>query len=127
MTQEDAVNYWLTSAEHNCQVAKDLFESGHYDWSLFMWHLVIEKTLKAILASRGHKPYPIHDLARLADKAELSLSKEKVAVLEEITTFNLEARYDDYKFKFYKKATQEFTTKWVKKAQKIYQCLKKQL
>ncbi len=39
----------------------------------------------------------------------------------EITTFNISARYDDYKFKFYKKATREFTDKWLKIGKELHE------
>ena len=104
-----------------------MFKTGHYDWSLFMWHLVIEKTLKAILSSKNKTVLPIHDLVRLAEKADLSLSDSYTDDLAEITTFNLEARYDDYKFKFYKKATKKFASTWAQKTEEIFKWLKQQL
>lgn len=46
-----------------------------------------------------------------AEKAGLSLDDEKLDLLEEISDFNLESRYPDEKFTFYKKCTPEFTGK----------------
>jgi len=40
--------------------------------------------------------------------------------LTEISTFNIAARYDDYKFKFYKKATHEYAKKWLAVSKKLY-------
>ena len=39
-----------------------------------------------------------------------SLKKD---VLDTISTFNLRARYDDYKMEFHKKCSHDFTEKWV--------------
>jgi len=42
---------------------------------------------------------PIHNLNRLAESAELSeeLAAERVDLLAELTAYNIEARYGDYK------------------------------
>lgn len=57
-------------------------------------------------------PLPIHGLLRLAEVAGVSLSHEQREQLREINTFNVEARYDDYKLKFYKKATKKYAEMW---------------
>jgi len=47
--------------------------------------------------------------------------------LRQISLFNLDARYEDYKEEFYKKATKKYTLKWINIAERIYQWLKKQI
>ena len=34
-------------------------------------------------------------------------------ILNTLSTFNLRARYDDYKMEFHKKCTKKFTKKWI--------------
>lgn len=121
MTQVEAVSYWLISAQRNLETAQDMFKTNHYDWCLFMWHLVIEKSLKAVISKQGKTPLATHNLTRLVDQAGLKLSDDKQDNLKEITSFNLETRYDDYKFAFYKKANKSFAQKWVKICQNLYQ------
>jgi len=123
MTQRDAVNYWLTSAKQNFRTAQDLIKTGHYDWALFMWHLVIEKMLKVAISQKGKTPIATHNLTKLAKQADLEFTEKHEKYLKEITGFNLEARYDDYKFTFYKKATKKFATKWITICEEIYQWL----
>ena len=127
MTQSQAARHWLKSAKRNVKVAEDSFKAGHYDWSLFFWHLVLEKTLKGLIINRGKIPPPVHNLRYLAKTAGLNLTKRLDKNLKEITGFNLEARYDDYKFKFYKKATSEFTKKWAQICREAYQWLLKKI
>jgi len=91
---------------------------------LFMWHLAIEKILKARIIFQDKQPLYIHDLSRLAKEAEIELLPELVAQLNEITTYNIEARYDNIKYAFYKKATKEYTTKWIATCRQIYQFIK---
>jgi len=127
MSKKEAINYWLQAAQRDKKAALDMFESGHYNWSLFLWHLVVEKTIKGLIVKVDQEILPIHDLIRLAQIADLKLSEEQKAVLREITTFNIEARYDDYKEQFYKKATKEFASKWVQEAEEMQQWLVKQI
>ncbi|NCN24345.1 MAG: HEPN domain-containing protein [Candidatus Pacebacteria bacterium] len=123
MTQKAAVQFWTTSADHNLKVATSNFKAGHYDWALFFWHLVIEKSLKAAISRKGQTPIATHNLIKLSNQIKLPLTDKYEEYLKEITSFNLEARYDDYKFSFYKKATKEYTTNWVKICKEIYKWL----
>lgn len=55
-----------------------------------------------------------HNLLMLAKKGDLELTEQNVEHLAEINTFNIEARYPDDKFRFYKKCTVAFTEKHIK-------------
>ena len=44
----------------------------------------------------------MHDLLRLAEKANIKLNEEKQDILDVITAFNINARYHDYKQAFYR-------------------------
>ena len=110
MEQIDIVNYWVETANLDYLTMLNLYESKDYHWSLFMGHLVIEKLLKAIYVKRNDdQPPRIHDLLRLAERAKVQTIDEQMDILDLITTFNINARYPDYKQSFYKKCTQEFT------------------
>ncbi|MGA2090806.1 MAG: HEPN domain-containing protein [Endomicrobiales bacterium] len=54
------MHYWLQSARHDWDAAQSLLKSGKYDWSLFLGHLVIEKSLKAywVRDNKGDAPPP---------------------------------------------------------------------
>lgn len=52
---------------------------------------------------------------RIAEKAKLDLSEDQKDFLLEVTSFNIKARYPDYKYKFYKKATMEFSEGYIQK------------
>lgn len=127
MTQKEAVQYWRQSARRNHQVAKDLIEIKRYDWSLFLYHLTIEKLLKACVIQAGTVPPYTHDLLKLAKLANLFLTDEYRAWLEEIAKFNIEARYEEEKIAFYKKANVEFTKKWSSNCEKIIKWLKQNI
>jgi HEPN domain-containing protein len=88
--------------------------------------LSIEKALKAvIIKSTKTAPPLIHDLVRLAEKAAVTLSEAQKNELAEITSFNIAARYDDYKLSFRKKAKKQFSLKYLRKTKKVLQWLRK--
>jgi HEPN domain-containing protein len=110
MTKIEKVTYWITSAEHDWLVTGHLFEKQDYSHALFLAHLTLEKILKALFVYHNDQVPPFtHRLPYLAEKAELILSTAQLELLEIATDFNLEARYPDEKFSFYKKCTREFT------------------
>ena len=66
---------------------------------------MVEKLIKAVYAKRSddYKSVPYsHDLLYLAEKAGLELSDEMLKNLAVITSFNIQARYPDYKKAFCK-------------------------
>ncbi len=127
MSKEESINHWFEAAERDSLTADDMYKLGHYSWSLFLWHLVIEKIIKCLIVKKGKEVLLVHDLVRLASIAELSLTEEQKLILREITTFNIEARYDDYKEQFYKKATREYAAIWRGNSKEMYKWIKEQL
>ena len=110
MTKEEHIKYWLDSAEHDLETSDTLFETGKYDWSLFVGHLVLEKILKAIFVkNNGNKiPPKLHNLVRLSGLSFIKLDENKKVILDKISDFNIEVRYPEYKNEFYKTCTKEF-------------------
>ena len=49
------LNYWQAAARRDRETAQSLLELKRYDWSLFIYHLALEKLLKAF---RHHIPNP---------------------------------------------------------------------
>ena len=125
-TVQEVVKYWLTASKEDFDSAEILFQNKKYHHALFFCHLSIEKMLKAIIVkSTKTAPPLIHDLIRLAEKAKLPLSEAQMNELAEITTFNIDARYDDYKLSFRKKAKKQFSLKYLKKTREMLQWLTK--
>lgn len=120
-------SFWMTEAEEALQVADHLMERGDYSYALFFGHLAIEKLLKAlyVVKQEDHAP-PIHNLLRLAKLTGISVTDDKMEVLIEISAFNIEARYPDFKRAFRKKCDAEYTGKQIKKIKEVYQWLKEQ-
>jgi HEPN domain-containing protein len=116
MSKEEKITYWVKSSGKDWKAASHLFEKGDYAYSLFFGHLTIEKLLKAIIVEKLNEVPPYtHRLVSLAEKVGLDMSSKRLELLEVITDFNLEARYPDEKFSFFKKCTREFTEEHLKK------------
>lgn len=126
--KDKIISYWVESSDNNYDTMEHLLSSGDYHWALFIGHLVIEKLLKAeYVKTFGEHAVFTHDLLRLAYKCKLDLTQEQQDWLDRITTFNINARYDDYKRNFYLLCTPEFTREWIEKIKQLRLWLKKKL
>lgn len=113
--KETLIEYWAKSSKMDFEAALDLLNSKKYPHSLFFAHLSVEKLLKAFYVKAKEEHSPItHNLLMLAKKSGLELNDLQVDQFAEMNTFNIEARYPDQKFIFYKKCTPEFTKKYFK-------------
>ena len=111
---EKIIQFWKESSNQNYETMQHLMQSKDYNWALFLGHLVIEKLLKALYVKKHQKhPLFIHDLLRLSQKVVLELTEQQEEWLDEISTFNLNTRYDTYKQEFRNRCTFEFTTHWI--------------
>ena len=122
------VKHWIDTSEDDFQTMLSLFDSKSYGWSLFLGHISIEKLLKAYYVSKYKKHAAFtHNLYRLAELNELELTDEYADWLDKITSFNLNARFDDYKREFYSLCTLDFTKEWIEKIKTIRSWIKQML
>jgi len=124
MNPLESVSYWLKCAKEDYKVMEHLFEKEDYHYCLFLGHLLLEKTLKAyyIKMIGSHAPFT-HSLTFLAAQSGLKLQEDQASLLEAVNQFNLEARYPDKKFEFYKICTKEFAGDYVDRIKDFYQWL----
>ncbi len=126
MDKQELIDYWINSSDRDFKTMQNLFKKKDYSWALFIGHLVIEKLLKAYFVKNVDVKHPFgHDLLRLAVQAKLELSEEQKDILDTISAFNINARYDDYKMQFYKMCTKEFTKEWINKIKGFREWIKK--
>jgi len=125
MEKSDLVKFWLDSAAEDLEVCKSLFEKKHYSWCLFIGHLVLEKTLKALWLNNYYpEPHPwIHNLAKLAQQIPLQLTEEKNNFLLDVNNFYLSGRYPEDKKEFYKICNRKYAQKNLKAIKDFYQWL----
>jgi len=91
---------------------RNLLKSSDNHWALFIGHIVVEKLLKALVVQKNKEGFVVprsHDLLLLAEKANLEINEQRADILDLISTFNINARYPDYKRGFYQKCTDDYT------------------
>lgn len=122
------VNHWIETSDDDFETMLSLYHSKSYGWSLFLGHISTEKLLKALYVKRFKKHAPFtHNLYRLGELTGLEMTEEYADWFDEITSFNLNARYDDYKKEFYKLCTPEYTKNWIEKIKIIRTWIKEML
>lgn len=125
---EETIRHWISRSEQDFETMIHLYDSKDYHWALFIGHLVIERLLKALVVKRtkSHPPFT-HDLRRLSKLSGDDFNDEQKRHLDTITTFNLNARYDDYKLDFYNKCTADFAEKWISNIKTLREWIKERL
>ena len=125
---EKIVRHWIDTSEKDYKTMQNLLKSGDYSWAMFLGHLVLGKLLKAhyVKNQRKHALFT-HDLLRLATNAGLKIDEETEEWLDDISTFNINARYDTYKQDFYKLCTKDFANMWSERIENIRLWLIKEL
>jgi len=128
VTQQESIKIWIDGYKDALDTAQKLFASKKFNHSLFFLHLALEKLFKAIYVSKKDEAPPYtHDLIILAEKCSIDISKDQKTQLAEISEFNVSARYEDYKYRMYKKATEEYTTEWFKIGESLLEKLNNEL
>ena len=118
--KEELQKAQLKSAKEDFKIVEDLVGMKHCQWARFLYHIAIEKVLKAnyIKIKDQYSP-PVHKLVKLAQDCKLVLTEAQINDLKEMTMFHIEASYDVIKDKLYKKATKEFTLKYFEITKKL--------
>lgn len=91
---EKQIEHWRTGAKEDLAVALQLVSQGKIRHGLFFAHLSLEKTLKAhVCHTTNNLAPPTHNLSRLADMAEVSLTDVNRDLLAVVNGYNIEGRY----------------------------------
>ncbi len=126
MNRDEQICYWVDTSDKDYNAMKNLFNNGDYHWALFISHLILEKLFKALFIVKNiDKPIPkTHDLNLLAQKCNVEISEDIADLLDLFTTFNINSRYPDYKYNFYKLCTKDFTNGKIKELEELRKWLK---
>jgi HEPN domain-containing protein len=89
------ISYWLDLADYDLETAEAMLKTGRYLYVGFMCHQVVEKGLKAVIASTGQEPPYIHNLSRLGEKAGLyqRMSPDQRDFVDSLEPLNIQGRY----------------------------------
>ncbi|MEW6215596.1 MAG: HEPN domain-containing protein [Nitrospirota bacterium] len=99
---------WLQSADYDLKTALSLLKNKRYIYVIFMCHLALEKTLKAIL-SEMYKELPpyTHNLNRLMEMGNISLPEGYQDFVNKINLQSVPTRYPED----FKRLSKEFNRK----------------
>jgi HEPN domain-containing protein len=96
MDVQRQIGYWLNGSQEDVEAASVLLEKRKISQGLFFAHLAVEKVLKAhVTKATGQVPPRTHDLLRLADLADIAMSRDCRAFLARLQRHCLEGRYPD--------------------------------
>lgn len=103
------VEYWKEGSKYDMGVARALLKSRKYPYALFLGHLAVEKTLKALVVAhtRQHAPFT-HSLTMLAEKTRLSFPPAIMEKLARFMEFYQEGRYPEEQKNYYRRCTKSF-------------------
>lgn len=130
MTNIELMKYWIESSDADYNTMLYMNDGHKNTWALFIGHLVIEKLLKGLFAKENmENPVApkVHNLILLAEKSNLDVPQNIREKIQVINTFNIGARYDDYKNTFEQKCTDEYTKLQIKNIEEVRVWLKEQL
>ena len=91
-----ATQNWLKSSEYDLKTAAFLLKSKRYIYVVFMCHLSLEKTFKAILSEvfRELPPYT-HNLNRLLELGGITLPEDMQSFVNTINLQSVPTRYPE--------------------------------
>ena len=101
-----------------------LYKNRRYSACLFFGHLVLEKALKIlVMMVTGEYAPRTHNLHRLAEMSKLDLKLEEMDFLAMINIFNMEGRYPEEKFDFYKLCDKAYVDRFLPRIKKTHKTL----
>ena len=116
------VTHWVERSQYDLDTAKVMLDTGRYLYVAYMCQQTVEKMLKALIAQQDKENFPIHNLNRLAEIAEISneLTPEQFNFIAELTPYHIEARYGDYKESLSEIINEKKAQQVYKKTREIY-------
>jgi HEPN domain-containing protein len=87
---------WLKSSDYDLKTAASLLKAKRYLYVVFMCHLSLEKTLKAILSEAlSELPPYTHNLNRLLELGGIALPEEMQSFVNAINLQSVPTRYPE--------------------------------
>lgn len=117
---------WLKQADYDLKTAEAMLLARKYIYTIFMCHLAVEKTLKALWTKKySETPGKTHDLIFLSSNLDLNLTTKFNDFLEELDGLSVPTRYPDELDKVLKQFSLAKTEKIYKSTKELLSWLKK--
>ena len=124
------VELWLGLCDRDLKGAHGLLKTKNYVLAGFQCHQVMEKALKAYIASVSDDDPPrIHNLPKLAECKGLGaeLSDEHKKLINNLNPLYIEARYADYKSAILSLMTPEYCKQLISQTEEFLSWIKRRL
>ena len=119
---------WSRQAEYDMETAIAMLDSGRYIYCVFMCHLSIEKSLKALYAKKlGKNPSKTHSIVYLAQSLHLDLPEKIKEFLEILDSVSVPTRYPEELEKLIKEYTENKTKNILDESREASRWLKQKL
>lgn len=118
---------WLASAEYDLQTAEAMLKAKRYLYVVFMCHLAIEKTLKALYAeTRADHPPRTHDLLFLVRTLGIAVPKVHLRFIGVVANASVPTRYPEDLRSMVKQYPQRTAASYLARTRKVLRWLRKQ-
>ncbi len=117
---------WLKSADYDLKTAASLLKSKRYLYVIFMCHLSLEKTLKAILSEAvSELPPYTHNLNRLLELGSITLPEDMQVFVNAINLQSVPTRYPEDFTRLSKELNSKIASEYLRQTKRIILWLKK--
>ena len=119
---------WVKSSEYDLKTAATLLKNKRYLYVIFMCHLSLEKTMKAILSEMfSELPPYTHNLNRLLELGSITLPEEMQSFVNSINLQSVPTRYPEDFTRLSKELDRKTATEYMRQTKRIVQWLKKNI
>jgi HEPN domain-containing protein len=116
---------WLESADYDLESARYMFSTGRYLYVVFLCHLTLEKTLKALVSDTTTKPAPrSHDLILLLKRSSITPELRHLEFIGKLNNASIPTRYPVDIQQAIKDYPAEITKNYLKQTEEIVKWLK---
>ena len=119
---------WLNSAQYDLEVARHMYESGRYIYTIFFCHLALEKALKAKAQEvTGKLPPKTHNLRYLLKLCGLEVADDVFEFLSKLSDVSVPTRYPEDFGKILAAYNKRAVSEYVDKTNEVFEWIKKSL
>ena len=112
-------------SEYDLVTAEQMFRAARYVYVIFMCHLAIEKSVKAVITEETNKlPPKSHDLIYLLSKTKINLSKEKLDFIGKINNAGIATRYPEDLRRLIESYPKDIASDYLKETKEVVECIK---
>ncbi len=129
MTKQEHVAHWVTGSNFNWHEVEKMVANDMVVPGLFWLHLSLEKLAKALWVqdNDGNTPPFTHNISKILSNTTLALTPTQARFAQQLNTFQLEGRYEDYMMNLRQGANEAFAQHVLQEAKILRQCILNQL